>query len=380
MIVPDKPMDYRQRTILHLVHRLTFGGAERVLVNYLNGSSQSLRHVICSFFPADSFSREIKSRDVQVINLDKKTGNDLSIPCKLARICLKYDADVIHCQGWGTYLEGLLCAGLLLGRIKFVFAFHGKTIADLGALPRRRIWMQRIGAVLGNAIITPSEEMRLDYARTMDIDPKRIDVIHNGVDIDLFCPGLGASAVRKEFGIEHHETVVGCVARFDPVKNFPGLIKAFAGVKRKGIDARLLLVGDGPQMEELRALVDDLGLKRDVLFTGRRTDVPQCLQAMDVYIQPSFYEGFSMTILEAMSSGLPVIAFDVGGTHEMLIHGFNGLLLQRNAENVLEEAMIDLAEHREKFREMGGNARTIVEERFSLTGMISKYDNLFTSI
>lgn len=373
-------MDSCRRTILHLVHRLTFGGAERVLVNYLNGSNQSLRHVICSFFPADSFVREIRSKNVAVVDLHKKNGNDLRIPLKLARICRQYEVDVIHCQGWGTYLEGLLCAGLFLGRIKFVFAFHGKTIADLGVLPRRRIWMQRSGAVLGNAIITPSEEMRLDYARTMGIDPKRIDVIHNGVDIDQFCPGTNASAVRQEFGIGEQETIMGCVARFDPVKNFPGLINAFAAAKTKGIAARLLLVGDGPQMEELRALVDDLGLKRDVIFPGRRTDVPQCLQAMDIYIQPSFYEGFSMTILEAMSSGLPVIAFDVGGTHEMLTHGFNGLLLQRNAENALEEAMIDLAAHREKCREMGKNARTIVEERFSLTGMISKYDKLFTSI
>jgi sugar transferase (PEP-CTERM/EpsH1 system associated) len=373
-------MDFRRRTILHLVHRLTFGGAERVLVNYLNGSSQSLRHVLCSFFPADSFVSEIKSRNVEVVDLDKKKGNDLRIPFKLARICRQYGVDVIHCQGWGTYLEGLLCAGLFLGRIKFVFAFHGKTIADLGVLPRRRIWAQRSGAVLGNAIITPSEEMRLDYAQTMGIDPKRIHVIHNGVDIDCFCPGTKASAVRKEFNIGEQETVMGCVARFDPVKNFPGLINAFAAAKGKGVEARLLLVGDGPQMEELRALVNELGLKRDVLFAGRRTDVPQCLQAMDIYIQPSFYEGFSMTILEAMSSGLPVIAFDVGGTHEMLVHGVNGLLLQRNGDNVLEEAMIDLAEHLEKRREMGQHARAVIEERFSLAGMINKYDQLFASV
>lgn len=370
-------MALRQRTVLHLVHRLTFGGAERVLVNYLNGS-RNHRHVVGSFFPADSFADEITNKDVQIVNLNKKSGNDLRIPFLLAGICKKHGVDVIHCQGWGTYLEGLLCAKCIRRRTKFVFAFHGKTISDLGILPRRRILTQRLGAVLGDAVIAPSEEMRLDYAQTIGIDREKITVIHNGVDTDLFSSGKDAGTVRREFGIDPDEIVIGSVARLDPVKNFPGLVRAFAAAVKKGLAARLFIVGDGPQMDELRTLAIELGCGNYVLFAGRRRDVSLCLRAMDIYVQPSFYEGFSMTILEALSTGLPVISYDVGGTHEMVRDGYNGMLLSDKGDKALAEAMLHLAADEPQRLEMGKKGRALIEENFSLAGMIQKYDELFS--
>lgn len=374
-------MTTHARNILHIVHRLTFGGAERVLVNYLNGS-RGHRHVVCSFFLADSFADEIRNKQVQIINLNKKEGNDISIPFKLARICNKFNIDVIHCQGWGTYLEGLICAKLFKRRIKFVFAFHGKTISDLGPLPRRRKLAQKLGSLLGDAIITPSEEMRRDYADTYGIRDTKIGVIHNGVDTELFYPGTAREQLRKEFGFKQDEIVIGCVARLDPVKNFPGLIGAFDIVRVRADFVKLLLVGDGPQIEELQSLVAELRQENNVIFAGRRADIPQCLQAMDFYVQASFYEGFSMTILEAMSSGLPVVAYDVGGTHEMLIDGVNGILLPpgNNKRDALAGAMNVLLQNEQRRQELGEHARITVEENFSLAEMNRKYDNLFSTV
>lgn len=371
----------QQRTVLHLVHRLTFGGAERVLVNYLNGS-QKHRHVVCSFFPADSFADEILNKDVHVINLGKKDGNDISIPFKLSKICKKFSVEVIHSQGWGTYLEGLICAKFLRRHIKFVFAFHGKTISDLGSLPHRRILAQKLGAVLGDAIITPSEDMRFDYSTTFGVNDRKISVIYNGVDTDLFIPRSRDDSIKNEFGFTDNDVILGCVARFDPVKNFPGLIQAFDAGRKMGMSAKLLLVGDGVLDIELRSLVAKLGLDKDVIFAGRRSDVPQCLHAMDFYVQASFYEGFSMTILEAMSSGLPVIAYDVGGTHEMLQDGVNGILLGRDNDQLksMAEAMLKIAQNDQQRREMGRKARETVEEFFSLKEMIRQYDQLFLTL
>ena len=370
-------MAFCSRTVLHLVHRLTFGGAERVLVNYLNGS-QKHRHVIGSFFPADSFADEINNSEVSLVNLDKRVGNDLRIPFRLAAICRKFDVDVIHCQGWGTYLEGLLCAGVLQRRTKFVFAFHGKTISDLGPLPRRRKLVQRLGSFLGDGVITPSEEMKRDYAREIGIDSKKITVIHNGVDTDLFSPATDDKSVRREFGIGPDEVVIGSVARLDPVKNFPGLLRTFFMAVEKGLSARLLIVGDGPQMKELRILAGKIGCAGSILFAGRRSDVPQCLRAMDIYVQPSFYEGFSMTILEALSTGLPVIAYNVGGTYEMVRDGYNGMLLNDQENNTLAQAMLQLARNPPRRQAMGRKGRALIKENFSLAGMIRQYDRLFS--
>jgi len=276
----------------------------------------------------------------------------------------------------------LICAKIIKRRIKFVFAFHGKTISDLlGTLPRRRILAQRLGAVLGDAIITPSEEMRHDYAKTFGVNEKKISVIYNGVDTELFSPLKSGISLRKEFGFVKDDIVIGCVARLDPVKNFPGLIGAFNKARKKGVAAKLLLIGDGQMMSELRTLVADLGLVNDVVFAGRRTDVPQCLQTMDFYVQASFYEGFSMTILEAMSCSLPVIAYDVGGTQEMVKNGANGVLVpQEDKHTLLAEAMLNIAQNARKRLEMGKNARKTIEEHFSLSEMNRKYDQLFLTV
>ncbi len=363
-------------TVLHLVHRLTFGGAERVLVNYLNGSFMH-RHIVCSLLPADSFAEEITNEKVQVVSLNKKNGNDGSIPFQLARLCNKFSVDVVHCQGWGTYLEGLLCAKILRRRTGFVFAFHGKTLDDLGKVPVRRVLAQKIGAFLGDAVITPSREMRADYARSIGIREERVKVIYNGVDTELFQPVAGPVSARNEFGLETDTMVFGCVARLDPVKNFPGLLQAFATACAQGLQAHLLIIGDGPQMEELTILARELGVRDKVIFAGRRTDVAGCLHAMDCYVQASFYEGFSMTILEAMSSGLPVLAFDVGGTREMVRHKENGLLLPSRDTGALCRAMCEMAADREKCRRYGRQARKIIENNFSLQDMRARYDRLF---
>lgn len=374
-------MASRQRNILHIVHRLTFGGAERVLVNYLNGS-QGHHHVVCSFFEADSFAAEIKDSNIQLINLNKKVGNDTSIPRKLAKICDDFKIDVIHCQGWGTYLEGLICAKIIKRRIKFVFAFHGKTIADLEGVPLRRVLAQRLGSYLGDSIIAPSKEMCLDYAKSYGVSASRIRVIHNGVDTQLFSPKNGVSGTKQQIGFDPGDIILGCVARLDPVKNFPGLIRAFADARKNDNAFKLLIVGDGPQMDDLKNLTAELGVTDSVVFTGRRDDVPDCLQAMDFYVQASFYEGFSMTILEAMSCGLPVIAYDVGGTNEIVKNGVNGILLLEGHEETdsLEKAISSLALNQEKRLRMGENARTVVEEQFSLKKMNSMYDQLFATV
>jgi sugar transferase (PEP-CTERM/EpsH1 system associated) len=377
----SKLMSTSPRTVLHLVHRLTFGGAERVLVNYVNGS-RIHHHVVCSFFPPDSFADEIVNPDVQIVCLDKKNGNDPRAPLRLVKICRQYNVDVIHCQGWGTYLEGLICAKLLQRKVKFVFAFHGKTITDLGRMPRRRIIAQKLGAMAGDAVITPSREMRRDYLATFGINEQNISVLYNGIDTALFSPDEQGEAVRQEFAFTKDDIVIGCVARLDPVKNFPGLIKAFANVVSQGMSVKLFIVGDGPEMEKLQGLAAERSLEKKIIFAGRRTDVGQCMGAMDIYVLASFYEGFSMTVLEAMGCGLPVIAYDVGGTHEMVINGRNGILVPAEGEKTdsLTEALVTLAPDAQQRKAMGQEARVLVEEKFSLAAMTNNYDHLFSTV
>jgi sugar transferase (PEP-CTERM/EpsH1 system associated) len=363
-------------TVLHLVHRLTFGGAERVLVNVINGTGEGMRHIVLSFLPPDDFAGEIAGGRATVVCADKREGNDWSIPGKIASLCRREGVDVIHSQGWGTFAEGVAGAWLARPRPRFVYAFRGKTIADLQGVPWRRRLAEKVLARCCNAILTPSRQMSGDFAGSAGISQGGIQVIYNGVDTALYDPRAGA-AERESFGFTADDVVVGCVARLDPVKNILSLVQAVAQCRREFDNLRLLLVGDGPQRAEIEREIRQQGLAEIAIVVGRRADVNRCLKAMDIYVQPSLYEGVSNTILEAMSCVLPVIAGDVGGTAEIVAHGETGLLLPETSAASIGGGLREMLGNRHNLKTMGENARRRVEERFALPVMVARYESLF---
>ena len=170
------------------------------------------------------------------------------------------------------------------------------------------------------------------------------------------------------------------MAWFDRVNNLTSLIEAFNVCKEQSSKARLLLVGDGEQMEEIERLVTNLNLDKYVSLSGRRMDIPRCLQVMDIYVQPSLYEGVSNTILEAMSVGLPIVATKVGGTPEIVQNGRNGILVKSDDSMELITALITLLKDTGKRIELGKSGRVCIQKHFSLDRMIATYENLFLRI
>lgn len=369
-----------KKTVLHLVHKLTAGGAERVLVNLINGSSTNVRHIICSFSPADEFENEIIPERRTVINLNKKSGNDFKLPFRIAAICKEYDVDVVHSQGWATYIEGIFATKLLCRKsIKFIFAFRGKTIADVAEIPRKRIVAQRVFSYLCDGIITPSEIMRQDYANEIGINPDKIQVIYNGINIDQ-SKSSRLNLDREEFGLPSQATVIGCVARLDPVKNLIWLIRSSAPIIRQFPNIHLLIIGDGPEKQKIEEEILIQELANNIVLPGRRSDVFQCLNLMDIFIQPSVYEGISNTILEAMGSCLPVIATNVGGTPEIVENNVTGILVESNNSKQLSESIIRLMNNIELRKQMGLAGRKLVENQFNGTQMAFEYERLFLSM
>lgn len=371
-------------TVLHLLHKLTFGGTERVIVNLLNHSTRRSKNYICSFCHPDmDFLQELRGSERVVFSLDKKEGNDFSVPFKIANFCRERRVDIVHALGWGTYIEGLIAAKLS-GKIrKFVFSFRGKTIEDTIGIPRRRILAQRFLSVFCDAILTPSEVSRNEYSREMRIDPRKIQVIYNGVDLKRFRPSPGEclEEKRKAFGLQMDDIVIGSVTRFDPVKNIDALVRAFARLNRNvSKRSKLLLIGDGSELSAVRKLTDDLGLTEKVIFAGMRQDVPICLGLMDIYIQPSLFEGVPNAVLEAMAAGLPIVATNVGGVSEIVEDGKTGFLVDPNSEDGLTHAMDILIQHKEKRRQMGQSGRTRVVSLFSIEKMVSDYENLYEQL
>ena len=371
--------------VLHLVHRYAIGGAEVVIANLCKYSSEGIENIVCSFTePNESF---IKNNDngQKVISLGKSSGNDFTIVNKLRTVIEENKIDIVHAQGWATYIEGLLATKFFAKKkCKFIFAFHGKTINDLQkGIPWRRRVAQKYAGIFSDRIITPSRAMASDYAETFNISKSKIQIIYNGIDIKKF--SVKPENSKEKIGIGKDEFVVGFVGRLDPVKNVSGLIQSFykfiQKIPRQYLDKTLLLiVGDGEEKEKLTTLVSKLGISGNVIFYGQTSEIPLCLAAMDVYVQPSLYEGQSNTIIEAMAASLPVISTNVGGTHEIIENEVDGLLFNPNDYLGIANAILRFYNNQLFKKQISENANRKSSSMFDVVNMVSGYEKLFHDI
>jgi len=177
---------------------------------------------------------------------------------------------------------------------------------------------------------------------------------------------------------------IGTVGRLDPVKNHAALLRAVRMIldQRPDLDAalRLTIVGDGPQRGALEALAGELGLLRHVEFTGTRDDTASILRNLDLFVLPSVNEGISNTILEAMASGLPVLAARVGGNPELVVHGETGLLYEPDAADGLAAGLQRYLDEPGLRRAHGSAGRRRAQENFSLDAMVQRYLDIYDEL
>ena len=206
---------------------------------------------------------------------------------------------------------------------------------------------------------------------------RRLGVIPNAVDPGV-CPDAGARrAARAMLEISDSSFVVGTVARFDPVKDLGTLIDAFAQIVGGLPDAALVLIGDGPERPTLEALAEARALTRLVRFPGMRSDARALMPALDVYVNCSVSEGTSLTIMEAMAAGLPVVATRVGGNPEVVADGITGVLVPPRSSSSLARAVQLLAADRALARRLGRAGRHRMEAEFAIDRVVDKYVRIY---
>jgi glycosyltransferase involved in cell wall biosynthesis len=201
---------------------------------------------------------------------------------------------------------------------------------------------------------------------------RKVLVIPNGIDLSRFPapPGRRPAAVRRAIH----------VARLHPVKDQTTLLHAVRQVADAEPDFRLDIVGDGPAWDELAALHEKLALERHVRFLGFRGDVREMLGGADLFVLSSVSEGISLTLLEAMAAGLPVVATDVGGNREVVAHRETGLLVPPRSPEALAAAMLRLVRDPATARRMGAAGRERVEKQFDLRRVVQTYERLYLSL
>lgn len=360
--------------VVFIVHSFGIGGLENVVANLANrlDPTRFRASIISLTNNLDSCAR-LTRKDIKCVVIQKRNGNDYLLPFRLAAFLKKEKADVLHTHGWGTFLEGIVAAKLS-GVEVIIHAEHG---TDHLEKARRRV-AYRMGALVVQKIVAVCETIRERFIREYHIPEGKFHTIRNGVDTDFFRQDMQLrKSTRRELGYSEHDVVIGTIGRFCAVKDYPMLLRAVALVVQKNSMAHLLMIGDGPDMVDLKRLAEKLGLEGNIRFLGMRDDRLRLLNAMDVFALTSVSEGLPITLLEAMSVQLPVIATNVGGIHELVTSRNEGVLVESQNPHMFANELEQLLLSTDLRIQMGRTGQQRVLSHFSLGSMVHAYEEVY---
>lgn len=245
-----------------------------------------------------------------------------------------------------------------------------------GPIPRA---LDAIARRAPDRIVANAEAVRASVMAVEGVAADRISVIRNGIVVDGIA-GASRDAIRAEWGCGPDDVVVGCVALLNPRKGLEDLVAAMARVAERRPSVRTVLVGDGPLRSALEAHAAQLGIGDRVRFHGRHAE-PRALHAgFDVFVHPSLAEGLPNAVLEAAASGLPIVATDVGGTREVVVHGRTGLLVPPGSPAALAEAVNELLADPERAGHLGEAAREHAAEWFGMDRFVAETGRLYEEL
>ena len=360
--------------IVHVIYRLDVGGLENGLVNLINRiPAERFRHAIVSLTDESGFRRRIKRSDVPVFSLHKPPGNSPVTHLKLWRLLRRLRPAIVHTRNLAA-LEGTLTAALAGVPVR-IHGEHGRDVEDLdGTDPRRRM-LRRVFKPFVHQYIALSRDLSTYLQDKVGIAPARIVQIYNGVDTDLFHPGR--EPLPWPPGAGEGQFVIGTVGRMQAVKDPLNLAQAFillcnAAPPEIASRLRLVMVGDGALRDRVVALLQEAGYADRAWLPGERDDVARIMRGFDLFVLPSLAEGVSNTILEAMASGLPVLATAVGGNPELVRPGV-GLLVPPADPQRLAQGMRGYVENIALCRQQGQEAERVIRRCFGMQPMVDAY-------
>jgi sugar transferase (PEP-CTERM/EpsH1 system associated) len=374
----------RRPLIAHVVYRFSVGGLENGVVNLINHMPpERWRHAVVSLTEIDTaFARRIRRDDVPLIALHKPPGQGLKqlLPWRQALAALA--PQVAHTRNLAA-LEAQLPAWLAGVRAR-VHGEHGRDIDDIDGTSRRHVWMRRAYMPLVHEVVALGQELSGYVRQKVGVAADRVHTVYNGVDTQRFSPAEARLPLQGSPFNDPALWLVGSVGRMQTVKAQPQLAQAFVQALQAQPELartlRLVLVGDGPLRAECEQRLDAAGLRHLAWLPGERSDVPDVMRGLNCFVLPSLAEGISNTILEAMASGLPVLATQVGASPELVQEGVTGRLVPPGQPDALAKALVQMAGQPALAARWGQAGRQRVEQRFSLQAMVAGYEAVYRKV
>jgi len=363
------------KTVLHLIETAGPGGAETVFANVIRTLDSRFWRSVAVIPRRDWLYDRLQRVGVTPFVIEERRRIDPKFFLRIAKLIREFDVDIIHSHLFGSAVR----AGLIsrFCGIPAVATIHG--VADVSA--KERLQSLKFGIVNRGVcrVVFVSEPLRQSFLSAFPLQPARTAVIPNGIELDKFSSFPTATGLREELRIGPAEFVIGAVGNPGAAKGYDVLLGALKILKDRGCSCRCVIVGDlskgrGVELEELRR---SLGLTKDVLLAGFRDDLTRVFATFDIYVLASRSEGFSLSVLEAMAAGLPIVATRCGGPEHILQTGVTGLLVENGSAEAVAEGIERLKNDAELRSRLGRAARRTVQEKFRWEDTVRAYENLY---
>lgn len=321
--------------------------------------------------PGSIISKKARDAGMDVIELKMK-GKDFYISIfKLAAYLKKENVDIIHAQGARDHLMACISAHLI-GNIKVIRTKHNMIPLKSGFFSRI------IYCFFTSRLIAVSHAVK-NVMINDGISPDHIDLVYSGIDPEQSKPMKKSEKIKKEFLLDKDDIIVGTVCRLHKSKGIKTFLKAAQKVCSLNSTVKFMLAGKGAEKWENTEICTDL--KNRIIFTGFRTDIPEILSVMDIFVFPTLREAFGLSLVEAMSVEKAVIASDVGGIGEIIGRDKTcGILIPPENVEKMTDAILELANKPEKRKLMGKAAKKRVIPKFVITNMIDRVFDVYTSL
>ena len=353
-----------RRRVVHVSLGTEVGGMEKLLVELARLTDrEQFDLTFVSLQAAGALAGEIEMLGWPVVTMDKSLGLKPSLVIRLAKVLRGIRPDVVHTHNTAAYLYGVAAA--VIARVpRIIHTRHGRR---LQASARGKYAFRAMSRWVDRVVSVSDDTHRLTIDDGL-AEPKAT-VIHNGVDLERF--------PRR---VAHPDGRALVVARLSREKDIASLVRGASLMReRQQVTIPIDVVGDGPERSSLEKLARSLGLEDSIRFHGQRHDIAAVLAESSMFVLPSLTEGISLTLLEAMATGLPVVACRVGGNPEVVVDGQTGILVPPDDPLAIAEAMIRIHFDADLAKRMGCAARERVEQLFCVRRMVGQYEQLYAA-
>ena len=363
--------------VTHVVYSLARGGQEKLLMDLGLCQKRSGHRVsVCSITKKEGpFARQLEENGVEVLAL-KSTGFSLRVVDRLAAELRRLRTTVVHTHNTTAHFYGGFAARV--AKVPAVInTRHGVGGTRVNHL---REGLFRCTQVLADRVVFVCDAARGQHVARHVVPADKALTIYNGVPLESYAIDLDSTArerMLRELGANPQDRVVSVVARLEPIKDLPTFVRAAGRVLASEPNTRFLIIGGGSQEAHIRQIVDDLGIGNAISLLGDRRDVGRLLAGTDLFVLPSINEGMPLTLIEAMSAGVPVVATRVGGVPEVVAHDETGLLVPPQDPGAMAEAMLELLRDTGRARSMGRRGMQRARQQFRLETMVAAYQAVY---